>query len=87
MTGLGGYSDFQTPNAEQLALFAKFKSEILTQANGEALGEPTQVATQVVNGTNFCFKVKAGDKEYAVVIHQQGPWAGGEATLTSVTAA
>jgi hypothetical protein len=90
---LGGFTSFSAPTEEQLTLFASFKAQIVAEVNAgvnaeeTALGVPTGVATQLVNGTNFKFQVKIGDKDYLVVIYQKGPWDGGAASLTSVTAA
>jgi hypothetical protein len=90
---IGGFTSFSAPTEEQLALFASLKAQIVAEVNAEvsaeetALGVPTGVATQLVNGTNFKFQVKIGDKDYLVVIYQKGPWDGGAASLTSVTAA
>lgn len=78
----GGISSFGPLSDADKALFAQFKAEISEKANGAEL-DATEVASQVVNGTNYRFKANAGDVHYIVVVHKPIE---GDASLSSVTA-
>ena len=87
MSALGGYSDVQQATAEELEIFSGLKAQISAEVNGSELTATGEVRKQIVNGHNYSFGAKdASGKAYVVVIYKKGPWDGGEASLTSVTA-
>ncbi len=64
---VGGYTEQRELTAEDTALF----DGVMAQAGDGKVYEPVSVATQVVAGTNYCFKtnVTDGDETYEANIY------------------
>jgi hypothetical protein len=68
----GGFTPLRAPEAEDKAIFESVQTQIVQKTNetGDVVLE--QVQTQVVNGINYKFIFKVGDKTFSAKVYVQG---------------